>query len=156
MNEITGREKCSTYTIIIVNIIISLIITFLLLFGFYDISLLELNQKIYLILSLLSWMCLFITYITKLIMLLFSNLIYKKLVIVWFSVNLPALISLCVAFIYDITQLFKGKVPLLLLFFYIIIIYFTIKDYYHISLQVKIANCKIKTDAKQLKYNKIE
>ena len=156
MSEITDSEKYSVYINLIINIIISSIITSLLFFGLYDISLLILYQKIYLILSLLLWTCVLIIYINKLIMLLFGSLIYHNLIVIWFSINVPALLSLCIAFIYDIMQLFKRRVPLFLLLFYAIVIYFAIKDYYNISLQVKITDNKKKDDIKNLKYSKIE
>ena len=156
MSEITDSEKYSVYLVLITNIIISLIITSLLLFGLYDISILKLYQKIYLILSLLIWVCLSITYITKLIMVLYSNLIYKNLIVIWFSINFPALISLIIAFIYDMTQLFKRNVPLLLWVLYAVIIYFTLNDYYHIKLQVKATGNNENSDMKNLKYVKIE
>ena len=132
------------------------VITSFLIFGLYDISLLILYQKIYLILSLLLWICVLISYINKIVMLLFGSLNYKNLIVIWFSINVPALLSLCIAFIYDVMQLFKRRVPLLLLFFYAVVIYFAIKDYYNISLQVKITDNKKKDDIKNLKYTKIE
>ena len=144
------NSVCCVYTSLIGNTLINIFILVILLLSCYNILILNIIQKIYLIISILYWMVLLFYSFFKLFSVLlgkFSEQILQKRK--WFYVHIPGYLILAIALIYDLIKMIIQSGIGGLLFYYTgffffccIFVILTISDYYGIQGQLELSRKK--------------
>ena len=145
MSDITCCKKGLVYTFLGLNIFLSFIINLLLWVCTYDITLLDWYQYIYLILAIIIWLLLFLTYIAKLVLILIGKLPSKYILLTWLVLNIPASVFFLIAFIFDFVMFGQDDINwslyiILFVIFFIVFIVFTGFDFFLIKLQIKMGD----------------
>ena len=152
MSDITCCKKGLVYTFLGLNIFLSLIINLLLWVCTYDITLLDWYQYIYLILAIIIWLLLFLTYVAKLVLLLIRKLPSKYILLTWLVLNIPASVFFLIAFIFDLVMFKQDDInwSLYIIIFvvvFFVFIVFTGFDFFLIKIQIKMGD---ETDNKNM------
>ena len=131
----------------------NLIILIILLISSRNIKLLKSYQKLYLVLTILTWLLIVINYLLKFSALIIVNVKKKKfefkekikiaLKLAWAVTNIPAYIIMIIAFVYDCCEIIRGNVADItyeIIFSSICILFvcFTINDYYQFEIFVNL------------------
>ena len=152
MSDITCCKKGLVYTFLGLNIFLSLIINLLLWVCTYDITLLDWYQYIYLILAIIIWLLLFLTYVAKLVLILIRKLPSKYILLTWLVLNIPASVFFLIAFIFDLVMFKQDDInwSLYIIIFvvvFFVFIVFTGFDFFLIKIQIKMGD---ETDNKNM------
>ena len=152
MSDITCCKKGLVYTFLGLNIFLSFIINLLLLVCTYDITLLDWYQYIYLILAIIIWLLLFLTYVAKLVLILIRKLPSKYILLTWLVLNIPASVFFLIAFIFDLVMFKQDDInwSLYIIIFvvvFFVFIVFTGFDFFLIKIQIKMGD---ETDNKNM------
>ena len=152
MSDITCCKKGLVYTFLGLNIFLSLIINLLLWVCTYDITLLDWYQYIYLILAIIIWLLLFLTYVAKLVLILIRKLPSKYILLTWIVLNIPASVFFLIAFIFDLVMFKQDDInwSLYIIIFvvvFFVFIVFTGFDFFLIKIQIKMGD---ETDNKNM------
>ena len=146
------KSKCGIYMTLIGNIIINIQFLAILILTSYNISILNIFQKIFLILSIINWIILPIYYIYKFFLVIlgkFSEKYSPKKF--WKIINIPGFVIIGISLIYDLfivptTSGFSGFL-MYYIFFVIkctIFIILSIYDFFGIEKQIEISQNKLK------------
>ena len=152
MSDITCCKKGLVYSFLGLNIFLSLIINLLLWVCTYDITLLDWYQYIYLILAIIIWLLLFLTYVAKLVLILIRKLPSKYILLTWLVLNIPASVFFLIAFIFDLVMFKQDDInwSLYIIIFvvvFFVFIVFTGFDFFLIKIQIKMGD---ETDNKNM------
>ena len=152
MSDITCCKKGLVYTFLGLNIFLSFIINLLLWVCTYDITLLDWYQYIYLILAIIIWLLLFLTYVAKLVLILIRKLPSKYILLTWLVLNIPASVFFLIAFIFDLVMFKQDDInwSLYIIIFvvvFFVFIVFTGFDFFLIKIQIKMGD---ETDNKNM------
>ena len=152
MSDITCCKKGLVYTFLGLNIFLSFIINLLLWVCTYDITLLDWYQYIYLILAIIIWLLLFLTYVAKLVLILIRKLPSKYILLTWLVLNIPASAFFLIAFIFDLVMFKQDDInwSLYIIIFvvvFFVFIVFTGFDFFLIKIQIKMGD---ETDNKNM------
>ena len=152
MSDITCCKKGLVYTFLGLNIFLSFIINLLLWVCTYDITLLDWYQYIYLILAIIIWLLLFLTYVAKLVLILIRKLPSKYILLTWLVLNIPASVFFLIAFIFDLVMFKQDDInwSLYIIIFVVVcfvFIVFTGFDFFLIKIQIKMGD---ETDNKNM------
>ena len=146
-NKMSCCKTCCLYTILALNIFLTIIILLYLFLSTYDVGLLDWYQYLYLVLATIVWLLLFIYYVGKLVLIIIGRLPTEYLKLVWIALNAPALLFFLIGLIFDIVMYTKNEIKL---FFYLLIycihlvlfLAFTICDFFQINYQIQISENK--------------
>ena len=126
MSDITCCKKGLVYTFLGLNIFLSFIINLLLWVCTYDITLLDWYQYIYLILAIIIWLLLFLTYVAKLVLILIRKLPSKYILLTWLVLNIPASVFFLIAFIFDLVMLKQDDINWSLYIIIFVVVFFCV------------------------------
>ena len=144
------ESKCGIYMTLIGNIIINIQFLAILILTSYNISILNLFQKIFLILSIINWIILPFYFIYKFFLIIlgkFSDKYSPKKI--WKIINIPGFIIIGISLIYDLfivptTSGFSGFILYYICFVIIcsIFVILSIYDFFGIEKQIEISQDK--------------
>ena len=145
------KSKCCIYSLLIGHILINGSFLAVLLLSCYDIKILKPYQKIYLIISIITWIIIIISSIMKLFLIIFgkfSQAFYPKTI--WLLTNIPAFLIIGIALIYDFFKVTSSSgIPGLFMYYFFTVIILTliiissIKDFCGIQSQIDISQHKV-------------
>ena len=144
MSEIHCCKKALVYTFLGLNIFLSLLICFLLSLATYDTIFLDWYQYMYLVLSYMVWLLLFVIYIAKLVLILIGYLPSKYVKLAWMVLNIPAFVFFLIAFIFDLVMLDQEEISwdiyiVVFVLIFILFIVFTVFDFFLLNLQIQMS-----------------
>ena len=159
MSEIHCCKKALVYTFLGLNIFLSLLICFLLSLATYDTIFLDWYQYMYLVLSYMVWLLLFVIYIAKLVLILIGYLPSKYVKLAWMVLNIPAFVFFLIAFIFDLVMLDQEEISwdiyiVVFVFIFILFIVFTVFDFFLLNLQIQMSLNNGLTHKKEVFENK--
>ena len=159
MSEIHCCKKALVYTFLGLNIFLSLLICFLLSLATYDTIFLDWYQYMYLVLSYMVWLLLFVIYIAKLVLILIGYLPSKYVKLAWMVLNIPAFVFFLIALIFDLVMLDQEEISwdiyiVVFVFIFILFIVFTVFDFFLLNLQIQMSLNNGLTHKKEVFENK--